>query len=466
MTDKEKKYDDYEGIEVKGKAVIVLTDNYWKDKKNYFRTYDYGEVREKIINAREHGARAIIILKSMGDSANVFFPLKNERMFNNSGILVIHANRTSLAKFFPKSRPLLPLEQEIDKAEAPRSFIVPDVKISLTIDLKPTEATVPNIIGILKGTDPKLSDEYVVIGAHFDHLGWGGENSMYRGKTPKIHYGADDNASGVSAVIELASRLAKKPLRRSVIFMSFNGEEEGLLGSAYYVRNPIIPLEKTALMLNLDMVGRLGKEHKLNVFGTVTSPAFPQMIDSLANLDTITVIKSKEAYGPSDQSSFSSKGVPILFLFTGVHGDYHTPTDTWDKINYDGIVKVGDFAELIARTIGNSDNKPVFVQAPRDTSEADNEKMRYGSGAWFGIVPSFEESPDGSLITGTSEGSPAQKAGLKSGDIITKFGERKIGNIYDLTSALQHHKPGDNVDVWVLRDHKEMKFKVTLAKKN
>lgn len=463
MNDEQEQYNDYEGIDCKGKAVIFLTESPWESKITRL-TYDYESIKKKIIDARNQGAKAVIIARSQGDSANVFFGLKYDMMFKNSGVPVIQVNRNSLTKLFPRDKQLVSTEQEIIKTKKPRSFVVPNIKVNINVDIKENIAQIPNVIGIVTGNDNAKKDEYVIVGAHFDHLGYGNtSSSLYKGKTPMIHFGADDNASGVSAMMELAARFTAKPARRSIIFMAFNGEEEGLIGSSYYCKSPVIPLNKTIYMMNLDMVGRKSKENKLNIFGIGSSTGFAQLVDSLATVDSIDIVKAKDPYGPSDQSSFYSKGVPIMFLFTGVHGDYHKPSDTWDKLNYDGLGRIAHYSESIVRTIANSDSKPDLLSVGSDTT--DRPKMGKGNGAWFGIVPNFEENPKGMLISGTSEGSPALKAGLKSGDIITKFGDKPVKNLYDLTYALQSHKPGDEIEVIYIRGDKETTVKVTLGKK-
>jgi len=238
ITSKDIAYDDYEGIDVKGKIVIVLSDSAEGQPKDE-RFIPYSKLSYKAMNAREHGAIGVIFVKVQSDSANTFYPLKVSSMAKKSGIVTIQASRTEIAKFFPSSANLYPVELEMQRTKKPKSFIIPNTTVSITVDLETEKIDVPNIVGLIQGTDPVLSNEYIVIGAHFDHLGWGTENSLYRGKVPQIHNGADDNASGTSAILYLAEKLAKAPLRRSVIVIAFNGEEEGLLGSSYYVKNPI-----------------------------------------------------------------------------------------------------------------------------------------------------------------------------------------------------------------------------------
>ncbi|MGB9912036.1 MAG: M20/M25/M40 family metallo-hydrolase [Candidatus Kapaibacteriota bacterium] len=460
ITAKDIGYDDYEGIDVKNKIVIVLTDSVEGQPKDE-RFIPYSKLNYKAMNAREHGATGIIFVKVQSDSANVFYPVKVSTFNKPSGIVAIQANRTEIAKFFPKNSNLYPTEMEMQKTKKPKSFLLPDTKITISVNIEKETAEVPNVFGLIPGRDPELSKQYIVIGAHFDHLGWGGENSLYRGKTPAIHNGADDNASGVAAILHLAEYLAKNPLRRSVIVVAFNGEEEGLLGSSHFVKHSPVPIEQIVLMLNFDMVGRM-KENKLNVFGTGSSTSFDKVIDSVAVLDSLILTKGSEGYGPSDHASFYSVKIPVLFMFTGAHSDYHMPTDDAEKIDCDGILKVTNFAKKILERYGNSFEKPDYVYVPIEKKNGKDNAPGYAR-VWFGIVPNFEDNPKGLKISGVSAGSPAEKAGLQGDDIITKFGGKTIKNLQDLTYVLREFKPNDTVDVVVIRGDKEMTFKVKLV---
>jgi hypothetical protein len=234
----------------------------------------------------------------------------------------------------------------------------------------------------------------------------------------------------------------------------------GLQGSSFYVKNPVVPLKKTDFMLNMDMIGRM-KDNKLNLMGTGSSTVFSNIADSLAIADSIKIIKVNEAYGPSDHASFYSKNIPVMMMFTDLHLDYHRPTDDIDKINFSGLTRLTYLAEHILRAVDSYDSKPVYQEIKTaDTSNMQKERG-YGK-VWFGVVPDFEENPKGLKITGTSGGSPAQKAGLQSGDIITKFGDKIVKNLYDLTYCLKEYNPGDVVDIYIIRNDEEMKLKCTL----
>ena len=459
ITSKELNYDDYAGIDVKNKIVIILSDS--AEGQCLIKEFKpYAELSYKVNNAREHGASGIIFVKTLSDSANTYYKFYPDKLFGNSGIVAIQANRTQLAKLFPHLKPMLDLEKKINKEKIPQSLILPKVTLTITVDISEDIKQINNVLAVVKGTDPVLSDEYLIVGAHFDHLGWGEINSFYKGKTPQIHHGADDNASGVSALLELSSLIKNRPLRRSVLLISFNAEESGLQGSAYYVKNPVVPLEKTDFMLNMDMVGRM-KDNRLNLMGTGSSARFSNIADSLAMVDSIKIIKVTEAYGPSDHASFYSKNIPVMMMFTDLHLDYHRPSDEIDKINFEGLARLTYFAEHILRAVDSYDTKPGYQEIKSaDTSSVQKERG-YGK-VWFGVVPDFEENPNGLKISGTSGGSPAQKAGLQNGDIITKFGDKTVKNLYDLTFCLKAYNPGDVVDIYIIRNNKEMTLKCTL----
>lgn len=460
----EKGYDDYAGLSSEGKIAIILTESPFSKSDDELKRYS--SLNYKISNAINHGVKGIILVKVQGDSANVFYPLKAEHFPHFGDIVVIQANRTSIAKYFPRNISLLPLEQEIVANRQPKSFLIPNNTITINVEIEKLRTPVSNVFALAKGTDPKLSGEYIIVGAHFDHLGWGEEGSLSGSKKPSIHYGADDNASGVAAMLDLAEAIKKLPTRRSVLFVGFNCEEKGLLGSAAFVKDPQLPLENAVFMLNIDMIGRLKSESKLNLLGVGTAKNLSATIDSLVALDSMPVAKAKEGIGPSDHTSFFLRKVPVTMFFSGVHGDYHRPTDTWDKLEYPGIVRASDLAFKLVSTIANRDERPEFVNEAFAAMSDTTKKMLRGNGAWFGIVPNFEESESGFIISGTSEGSPAQKAGLMAGDIITKFADKKIKNLYDLNSAISESKPGDVVGVTYLRNGREMHVEVKLSSRN
>lgn len=441
---------DFAGLDLQGKIAIVLTgdpDHY--NPHEPFRV-NYSELRRKVLRARRAGARAVVFVHPQGDSSEVLMPLRYDGRFPIGGMLALHAKRSIAARLFPREQSLFTREQEIVKTKAPQSFQLPDVEMTIEIRHQIDSSTIANVVGIVRGTDPTLRDEYIVIGAHFDHLGWGDDNSLYTGAERKIHPGADDNASGTAGLLELARSIAAQPLARSVVFCAFNAEERGLLGSAYYVRSPLVPLDKTIAMLNLDMIGRLqGK--RLNIQGVGSSPLWKPLIDSLAAAAGFEPSFTDAGIGPSDHTSFYLRGIPVLFFFTGLHSDYHRPTDTWDKLNYAGEARVLELVQHVIESIAALPERPAFVKVAstqRHTGMG-TAKVR------LGIMPDYADHPKGLRISGVIEGSPAQRAGLREGDIIVQIGTTAIRSIYDLMDVLSRAEPGEEAEIVVLRGPNE-----------
>ena len=287
-------------------------------------------LRTKATTARQKGAVAIIFVNEEGDKSDILDPFRLDRLGQDAGIICLQARRTPLAKIFPKTVPTLYVaEKDLNKKKKANSFELPHTTMDVESSIEFITGQTYNLVGMVDGTDDALKNEYVIVGAHYDHLGMGTQGSLHKGD-PAIHYGADDNASGTAALIELANRIKKNPTKRSVVFMAFSGEERGLLGSKYWVSHPTIPLDQVAAMINMDMVGRL-KDNKLNVHGTGTSKEWKMILDSAISGTEIKLAKNSDGFGPSDHASFVPKGIPALHFFTGLHTDYHKPSDTWDK---------------------------------------------------------------------------------------------------------------------------------------
>jgi len=455
-------YDDYAGIDIKGKVVIMLRGlPTWAEKNDAIRAL--GALRTKTTTAREKGATAVIFVNRNGDSADVLPRFGLDRLGKNSGILAVQARRTPCAKIFPpKGTSLFVAETEIEKTKQPKSFILPNTTINLNVELEFLESTTNNIIGVVAGSDPSLSNEYVVVGAHYDHIGMGDENSLAASSEPMIHFGADDNASGTAGVLELARAFAERPAKRSIVFMTFSGEEKGLLGSKHWVSNPTLPLEKIAAMINLDMIGRL-KDGKLNIQGTGTSAMWNAVIDSAKAGLPLTVTTTADGFGPSDHSSFTAKNIPVLFYFTGLHGDYHRPSDTYEKINADGEATVLAMVEKSVRTVAEAPTRPEFTKGAEKPAAQQSSSIALK--VTFGVVPDYGDDPQGLHITGVKPGSPAERGGLQGEDIITAVGATTVKNIYDLMAALGTFKPGDETTVKVIRDSKPLSLSVTFTGK-
>ncbi|HEU4564367.1 MAG TPA: M28 family peptidase [Gemmatimonadaceae bacterium] len=317
-----------------------------------------------------------------------------------------------------------------------------------------------NVLALLRGTDPKLRDQYVVIGAHFDHLGRNAFGALDPEAKDAIRNGADDNASGTAAVLELARIFAKHPAKRSIIFANFSGEELGLLGSGYMVEHFPVPLGQVAAMLNFDMVGRL-RDDKLIVYGTGSATEMPAILDSANVAPRLDVRGVGDGYGPSDQSSFYAKGVPVLHFFTDLHEDYHRATDDVEKINAGGEARVVAFAARVAREIADRPARLTYVQSAPPPMTASS---RESTNVYLGTIPDMGAADvTGVRLTGVRAGTPADKAGLKAGDVIVEFGGDPVKDLYEYTAALNKHKPGDSVTIVVERAGQRVTLTATLG---
>ena len=305
-----------------------------------------------------------------------------------------------------------------------------------------------NVIGYIDNQ----AENTVIIGAHYDHLGMGGEGSLYRGEEPQIHNGADDNASGVAILLQLADSLTNKHKGNNYLFISFSGEEMGLLGSNFFVKNATIDLSKANYMLNMDMVGRLREENTLSISGTGTAPIWSQYLNVL-NEDFKLVLK-ESGVGPSDHTSFYLQDIPVLHFFTGQHEDYHKPSDDADLLNYDGMRKITGY---IVDLIGELDDDPKL--SFRKTKNESEQVPRFKVA--MGVIPDYLYDGKGMRIDGISEGKPAQKAGLQKGDIVVQMGDSTVTDMMSYMRALSAFEKGDTTSVVVSRDGKDIEIKIT-----
>jgi hypothetical protein len=319
-----------------------------------------------------------------------------------------------------------------------------------------------NVVAMLPGTSPALRGEVVVIGAHYDHLGLGGFGAMDPDSTGRVHNGADDNASGTAALLEIARLLAGRHPARTVVFVAFSGEELGTLGSSYFVQHPVPqPVDSIYAMLNLDMVGRL-RSARLLALGAATAKEFPALLDSLNTPPRFDLRASGDGWGPSDHAVFFAARRPVLHFFTDLHEDYHRSTDDWEKINAGGIAQVAQFVADLAWALATRPEPLTFVDAPRPQATAGGGS---GYGAYLGTIPDMTGSPGGVRITGVRAGSPAEQAGLKAGDVITAIGAKVVANLYDMTDALRSHQAGDTVVIVVQRAGVEQRVTAVLGKR-
>lgn len=321
-----------------------------------------------------------------------------------------------------------------------------------------------NVIGILEGSEAALREQVVVLGAHHDHLGNGEVFGSLAGPEDgddDIHNGADDNASGVGALIAVAEALAALPPARTIIFVTFSGEEFGLLGSAHYAQNPTIPLDRTVAMLNMDMVGRLGDD-PLIVNGTGTAEEWGTILDSVETEFGIPLARSPDGYGPSDHTSFYAQGLPVLHFFTNVHGEYHRPGDHWDLIDREGLERVAQLVESVLRTVADQPEPLAYLAGAGTPPE---EQTTGGYGAYLGTVPDFAPVDFGVRLSGVSGGSPAEEVGMQAGDVLIRLGGLEIEDLYALTDALRALEPGTDVEAVFLRDGQEIAVSVTLRER-
>ena len=331
---------------------------------------------------------------------------------------------------------------------------------SATREAHAAGATVVNVVGILPGRDRRLAGEDIVVGAHFDHLGRGAFGDPNGDTTHQIHNGADDNASGTAAVLEIARRLAAARPRpaRDVVFVFFNAEEEGALGSAWYADHPAIPMDSTLAMVNLDMVGRM-KDHRLLALGVRSAAEWPALLDSANATVHLDLHPSGDGWGPSDQSSFFAKKRPVIHFFTDVHEDYHRPTDDWQAINADGIDQVATLATDLVRRLANRPGPLTFIDAPPPAPPVAST----GARPVLGTIPDMASEPGGVLLQGVRAGSPAEVAGIRAGDVLVGMGTHPIANLQDFQNALMSYHAGDTVEVRVRRGTDVLPIRVVLG---
>jgi Peptidase family M28/PDZ domain/PA domain len=459
-------YDDYAGLDVRGKVVLVMTGEPREtDPQGPFRPaehFHYTELRHKVLNAREHGAGAVIVVENPGRGDR----LAALRGATPSwGIVAVSARReVAHALLIPGGLDLAGLRARIERASTPASRVVPGVRARIRATLLRDRGTTANVVGILPGADPALAAEAVVIGAHYDHLGRGSPFSLAPERGDAIHPGADDNASGTAALLGLAETLTRGGAgRRSVVVIAFSAEELGLLGSTHYVGQPVIPLDRTVAMVNLDSVGRL-RDGRLHVMGVDTGQGLRALVEQAGHGLPAQLALRGDGVGPSDHTPFLNRERPIVFFFTGPHADYHRPSDTWDKIDADGLRTVTTVAYRVVRALADREDRPAFVRVPGGPPRAGTGATGYGP--YFGAVPDFGESPHpGVRLGGVRPGSPADRAGLRAGDVIVRFAGVTVRTLDDLVFALRGRRPGEAIEVTYVRDGAERAAQATLEER-
>ena len=354
-------------------------------------------------------------------------------------------------------------------AETVREALIGGGHAQFHTDVQATTADARNVVALLPGSNPERMRETVVIGAHYDHLGHGGEGSLAPEST-EVHNGADDNASGTAAVIEAARSLAAgPPLERSVLFIAFTGEEKGLWGSAHFVREPTVELERAVAMLNLDMVGRV-VDDQLTILGFGTAAEWDEIVDMAAGemSDPLSIAKSPDGFGPSDHSSFYGEGIPVLHFLSNLHEDYHRPSDDFDKINYEGLERVIELTvDILIKLAGNGSDLVALppLEHDRHPPPGQTSSSTSGYGPYLGSIPDMTPRDFGLRLTGVREGSPADEAGLQGGDVVVEFDGNEITDIYAYTYALQARSPGDEVSIVVERDGERVTVTAVLGER-
>lgn len=472
-------YDDYAplvsahglGSLAKGAAVIVVRQEPQKDNPHSVfdgnQASQYAALARKVANASEHEAGGLVFCNDAGADDDLMAFTRAGDGSTKRAMPILHVRREVIDRVVKESlgRDLATIEKTIDDSLTPQSTVLPGWRIRGATAIQRKETQTRNVLALLPGRgtpaageDPAIdARETVVLGAHYDHLGYGGVNSAAPGETA-IHHGADDNASGTAMLVEVARMLRDRgPFPRSILFVAFSGEERGLLGSAHYTANAAVSLADTVAMVNLDMVGRL-TDNKLIIHGTGTGTGLDAMVDRLIGAHGFEVAKEPGGFGPSDHSSFYAKKIPVLHVFTGSHSDYHRPTDTAEKIDYDGMVRIAGLVADAVAELASVSPRPDYIEV------ASKQFARGGDRPYFGSIPDFGKPGGGYAITGVTKESPAAEGGLQGGDVIIRLGDSAITGLEDFDSALRKHKAGETIPVVVKRNDAEVTLNVTLGK--
>ena len=466
------RYNSYGGLNVKDKIVMVL--RYVPEEISVDRRQQlnrYAGLRYKALIARNNGAKALLIVTGPNSpNAGKLASLSFDTSMAGAGIPVISISGemgNSLVEFYGKSLKELQTSLDKENPHAVHGLSLPGIVLNIKTHIKRIRKKDKNIIAVLPPTDQASvasTPEYVMLGAHYDHLGRGETGGFgIKGEEGMIHNGADDNASGVATLIEMAAQLAKRrekyphEFQRGVIFSFWSGEELGLIGSARFASKPTINLSQIVAYLNFDMVGRL-RENKLTLQGIGSSSIWKKLIERRNALAGFDLTLQQDPYLPTDTTSFYPKGIPVLAWFTGSHKEYHRPDDDPDTLNYDGIKRITGFASNIVRDLCKSGDRPDYLKVEKSNQGGSRDAIR----VYLGTIPDYaSEDIKGVLLSGVRGGGPADKAGLKAGDIIVHFAGKNITNIYDYTYALDAVKIGKPVDIQVLRKGKSITLSVT-----
>jgi hypothetical protein len=456
-------WDDYAGLDVRGRVVLILDDRPAVPSLGEQRTAQLGRAL-RVARARDLGAAAVLIAPAsravgLAGGAGDESPYPSEA---SAGIVALGLSRAAAERLVTAGGArLADLQAEIERRGAPAPRPLPRARVRVAAAVERERGEVANVVAVLPGADRRRRREAVVIGAHLDHLGRGEYASLAPDARGEIHNGADDNASGVAGLLALARAFALgPPPRRSLVFVAFTGEEAGLAGSSWYAEHPAVPLADTAAMLDLDMIGRL-REDRLVVHGLDTSPEWPERVVRAARGLSLSLEPVGDGVGPSDHTPFALRSVPSLLLFTGVHADYHTPSDDAEKVDAAGVARVVELARRLVRELADARGRPPFGEATGARAGAGGPGER---GAWLGTIPAFGEAPAaGVRIQGVRRGSPAELAGLRGGDVIVELGGASVATLEELAALLRSARAGETVEIAFVRDGRTLRTRATLG---
>jgi hypothetical protein len=422
------------------------------------------------MHARERGAKGVIFVTGPSSpNAGELIKMSSDSSLSGSGIPIACINSNVAAALFAgsgKDPAKLQGDLDTENPHAQSGMVLTNVRVRLATAVEHVRKADRNVIGMISpGITPAEPQqaEFLLIGAHYDHLGHGETGAMNRkGEEGLIHYGADDNASGVGTLLELAEALAAERARnpagfpRGLIFAAWAGEEIGMIGSSWFAEHPLLPLTNVAAYLNFDMVGRL-RENKLILQGIGSSPAWPKLIEKRNVAAGFSLTLQEDPYLPTDTTALYPKGVPVLAFFTGGHDDYHRPTDKADTLDYEGIARIARLARGILTDLEKAARLAYAQVAAKSGGGGGRESLR----AYIGTIPDYATEVEGVKLSGVRTGGPADKAGLKGGDVIVEFAGSKIANIYDYTYALDAVKIGQPTTVVVVRNGERVSLTLT-----
>jgi len=455
------KWNDYNGIDVKDKWVIILRADPETDKTDS-PFIPFSNDRGKALLAKDMGAAGVLFVSGPGyDSQDTFESLNSGDFSVDIPVLRIKREVADIILIKTKQT-IAGLEKKLNENRKSFSFST-GTTVSAKAEIIRELNTTRNVVMMLPGEDENLKNEYLIIGAHFDHLGMGGPGSSSRAvDTIAVHYGADDNASGVAMMLELAEKFShtKGSHKRSIICIAFTGEELGLLGSKHFADDSGLDLSNVNVMINLDMVGRLQETNSIQISGVGTAEGLRDIVFAESDTSVIKLTLSDEGYGPSDHSSFYGKNIPVLFYSTGAHLDYHTPSDTYDKINYKGMVTISSLIFDVAERLASSPDKLKFSEAGPKVEQGRPMRRK---GVTLGIMPDFAGNVKNGLRADfVTPGKPAALGGMKKGDIITSINGKTVNNIQDYMFRMGQLKHGQTISVEILRNNEKMVLLIQL----